>query len=102
MKDEKILDEELLTDEELDNVAGGNKKETNQDLENFEAMGMKIYVRADDLSATYHYTLNNLINAFQKYGVRYEYDFGDKANKYFVGDKEYNHEEIWKYINSKK
>lgn len=98
----KILDEEIMSDDELDNVAGGTKQETNQDLENFEAMGMKIFVQTNDLSATYHYTLNNLINAFQKYGVKYEYDFENKANKYFVGDKEFNHEEIWKYIKSKK
>lgn len=99
MADDKFADE-ILSDDELDAVAGGNYTETNQDLENFEAMGMKIYVQAPELTATYHYTLNNLINAFQKYGVKYDYDFGTRANRYFVDGKELNHEEVWSYIKS--
>lgn len=102
MKNDKILQEKILSDVELDNVAGGTQKETNQDLKNFEAMGMKIFFQSNDKSFMYYQTLENLINAFNKFGVKYEYDFGDKANKYFVGDKELNHEEVWKYINSKK
>ena len=96
MAEDKFADE-ILSDDELDAVAGGNYQETNQDLDNFEAMGMKISV---EYTASFHYTLRSLIRAFQKYGVQYDYDFGSRANRYFVDGKELNHEEVWSYIKS--
>ena len=42
MKDEKILSEEILSDDELDKVSGGYDYEVFDDAQTFRSLGIKI------------------------------------------------------------
>ena len=109
MADEKILKEELLDDEQLDNVAGGTFAESYSDAQSFEKLGVKIF--KNDLAGVPlldHEGFVNLRAAFEKYGVTIKDDgsiWGDltgksKPNQYFIGGKEVTQAEAWKHINA--
>ena len=101
MADKDKFAHEILTDEQLDGVAGGNNHETNSDLTRFESIGIKIFKDCgNDISATYNSTLNNLIKAFQQFGVKCKLDFCCESNQYFVDGKEISREEAWNHIYS--
>ncbi|MBR4641907.1 MAG: hypothetical protein IKO74_04185 [Selenomonadaceae bacterium] len=109
MTTEKILKDEILSDEELDNVAGGTFAESYNDARAFEQLGVKIF--ENDLAGIgilNHEGFVNLRNAFSKYGVTIKDDgsiFGDlmktsKANEYFIDGKQVSREDAWKHINA--
>ena len=94
MADKKILDEEILTDDELDNVAGGTRLETFQD-------GNELYKRGllsedDALSSS---PVRELLH---KMGYKYVDHggvkmFGGKDNEYFnKAGESVSREEFWK------
>ena len=105
----EILKDEILSDEELDNVAGGTFAESYNDAKEFEKLGVKIF-KSDLLGIPLldHEGFSNLRAAFNKYGVTIKDDgsvFGDiigesKANQYFIGEKEVSREDAWKHINA--
>ena len=95
----EILKEEKLDDEQLEKVAGGTMSETNQDIDDFEALGIKI--RSSDAMATY----SGLEATFHEYGVHCEvYLDNDIGNIYYIfgksDGKPVSREEAWKYIKS--
>ena len=105
----EILKDEILSEEELDNVAGGTFAESYNDAKAFEELGVKIF-KSDlvGIPLLDHDGFVNLRNAFEKYGVTIKDDgsvFGDivgtsKANEYFIGDKQVSREDAWKHINA--
>ena len=95
---------EVLSDEQLENVAGGTCDETYSDVDNFEALGIKVYCREPGIPINdlHTWTMMNLYDAFTRFGVRVQGCNDDKTpNKYFIGDKNVSREEVWKYIKSK-
>ena len=105
----EILKDEVLSDEQLDNVAGGTFAESYSDAQQFEKLGVKIF--KNDLVGVPLLDPEgfvNLRNAFEKYGVTIKDDgsiWGDltgksKANQYFIGGKEVSREDAWKHINA--
>ena len=92
MKDERILDEEILSDEELDNVAGGTRAETYADGDELYKRGL---LDAKDAS---HST--PVREAIHKLG----YNYVDHGGWLFAKDNEYfnkkgesiSREEFWK------
>jgi len=105
----EILKDELLTEEQLDNVAGGTFAESYSDANEFEKLGVKIF-KNDIVGVPLldHEGFVNLRNAFDKYGVTIKDDgsiFGDlmgtsKTNEYYIGGKKVSREEAWKHINA--
>jgi len=103
----EILKDEILTDEELDNVAGGTFAESYSDANEFEKLGVKIF-QNDILGVPLldHEGFVNLRAAFNKYGVTIKDDgsiFGDliktsKANEYFIDGKQVSREDAWAHI----
>ena len=104
MAEEKKFADEMLSDEELDSVAGGTWIERDKDMDDFESLGVKIYCRDIGIPENDKYTwdVQNLFAAFEKYGVKMEAHFLDETtpNKYFVGGKEVSREDAWKHIKS--
>ena len=105
----EILKDEILSDEQLDNVAGGTFAESYSDAQQFEKLGVKIF--KNDLVGVPLLDPEGFVNlraAFEKYGVTIKDDgsiWGDltgksKANQYFIGDKEVSREDAWKHINA--
>ena len=94
MADEKIFKDEILSDEELDGVAGGNRLETFAD-------GNELYKRGL-LSAEDALSSSKVREAIHKLGYKYkDYGgieiFGAKNNKYFNKKGEsVTREEFWK------
>lgn len=107
MKDDKILQEEILNENELENVVGGTFKESYNDAVEFEKLGVKIFEnKILGVGLLDHEGFVNLRNAFDKYDVTIKDDgsiFGDltgksKPNQYFIGGKEVTQSEAWKHI----
>ena len=107
MADEKILKDEILEDEQLDNVAGGTFAESYSDAQQFEKLGVKIFEgKLAGVPLLDSAGFKNLRAAFDKYGVTIQDDgsvWGDltgksKANKYFIGGKEVSQAEAWEHV----
>ncbi len=105
----EILKDEQLTEEQLDNVAGGTFAESYSDANSFEKLGVKIFeTKLAGIPILDHEGFVNLRAAFAKYGVTIKDDGslgGDligtsKPNQYFIGDKEVTQAEAWKHINA--
>ncbi len=97
----KINDElEQLSDEELDNVAGGTYLESADDAKKFQKLGVKIY--DNDIIGIPVLTHNEFVklrDAFNKYGVTIKDNGGlAKGNEYYINDKLVTREEAWKHI----
>lgn len=94
MKDEKFLNEEVLTDEELENVAGGDRIETYAD-------GNELYKRGL-LSISDTTSSSKVREAIHKLGYKYVDHgglkiFGGKDNEYFNKDGvSVDRETFWK------
>ncbi|MBR3747880.1 MAG: hypothetical protein IKN27_13060 [Selenomonadaceae bacterium] len=105
----EILKDEILSDDELDRVAGGTFAESYSDAQKFEKLGVKIF--KNDLAGVPLLDpegFANLRKAFEKYGVTIKDDgsiFGDlvgtsKANQYSIDGKQVSRDEDWKHINA--
>ena len=67
---DKILKSEQLSEEELNQVAGGTFKESYSDAQAFEKLGVKIFEnKLAGVGLLDHEGFVNLRNAFNKYGV---------------------------------
>jgi len=95
MTDEKILKDEILKEEQLDNVAGGSNFETDNDIKRFQKLGF--------ISKNTTTPLQDLYDAFQRFGiVANKNDI--RANEYFNinNDRKFKtREDAWDYIYEK-
>ena len=98
MAEEKILDEEILDDDELEGVAGGSTAENRDDRERLMQMG---YYNSATKSIS-----KNLKASFSNLGSKLGCDLhisannnkGNAANKYFIADQEVSRTEFWNII----
>lgn len=84
---DKIIDDELMTDEELDKVAGGNFEETLNDADELRKRGL---LSDSDLSALYK--VDNILHnmGYSGYQSRDVHNIGDNALNNIYTDKKGN------------
>ena len=93
MKDEKILQEEILSDGELENVSGGNAEQVYGDSEFLNSLGFKNELNTYDL---FYVDTTELQKAWKDVGVDYKIE-NYASNGYFIGDKEVSRMEAFKH-----
>lgn len=99
MTDEKILENEILDDEELEGVAGGTTKENRDDRYLLKQIGY--YNKATKFIS------KNLEISFAELGsklgcdlhIKVDANTGNVANKYFIADQEVSRNDFWEIIN---
>ena len=105
MLEEKILESEIMSDDELEGVAGG-LYETWQDRVNFINLGGKRFYKGDFKDGSYAAT--DVEDAFKRMSIylgikisaRLGYDRpGDPPNAYYLDGKEISRDEMWSIIN---
>ena len=98
----EILKDEILTDAELDNVAGGTYLESVDDAKKFKELGVNVY-DTDVLGVPVltHDEFVKLRGAFEKYGVNVK-DKGGliDSNEYYIDGKLVTRDDAWKHINA--
>ena len=78
MADEKILNNEIITDEQLDSVSGGSYDQSYSQMMFLTQMGISFFPNDKDAS------VNKLGGLYQHAGIRFEaHNDKDHANKYF-------------------
>ena len=94
MKDEKILQDELMSDEELDNVAGGTRQEFN---ENCNLLGKSPKFNTRD-------GIRNILN--KNYGIEVRaWNTGDRGStkdapaEFYLNDNQISFDEVKDIIN---
>ena len=110
MADKKILDNEILSDEELDNVAGGTVSETYQLR---KAIGEVYFVKDGQPAPFYTYLPENEVAGYLKktYNIDATLNFGDydpashdyvtegDPNQYSINGKSLTHQQVLGIIN---
>ena len=110
MSDKKIFDNELLTDEQLDNVAGGTVSETYQLR---KALGEVYFVKDGQPAPFYTYLPENEVEQYLKktYNIDATLNFGDydpashdyvtegEPNQYSLNGKSLTHQQVLSIIN---
>ena len=94
MTEEKILEEEILSDDELEDVAGGTRAEIQADANRLRGLG---YLGSGKV------TVEQINDAFLRLGRDYGLKLGynpDKydANRYYLNHDKKNHKQIWNII----
>ena len=91
---------EQLTDEQLEQIAGGTYLESADDASKFKKHGINIYTN-DILGVPVLQSAEfaKLREAFNQYGVTIK-DHGGliNANEYFIGDTKVSRDDAWKHI----
>ena len=89
---------EKLSDEELDQVAGGTSEEVDEDIKRFKALKIEIdeghghgHIFAQDILT------GSLVGAFKDHGVDYIRSWIN-PNQYYIGGKKVTQAEAWKHI----
>ena len=87
MAEEKILKDEIMSEQELDQVAGGNRDELALDTQLFNAMGerFKAYALDDITSSNVNVISSKISQLWSDAGLRVEYN-DNGASKYFDGN----------------
>ena len=105
MADEKILKDESLNNEELENVVGGRLDGWNdyKNIKKLEAAGKGNFYKNS------HYTNVKVEDAFKKIGktlglnlsakIVYDGALDYNPNKYYLDGKELSRDELWEIIN---
>jgi hypothetical protein len=96
MAEEKKITDEILSDEELEQVAGGDIYQMEDDSKNFKKLGvLSQFVNDHDKIA--------LKAAFAAYGITTEQHGGylGEDNKYFLGNQKISRETAWQIVNTK-
>ena len=93
MPEEKILDSEKLEDEQLDQVAGGNQFQMEDDINRFKSLG----ILSDGVDK---HDKDAIKKAFAAYGITADPHggwglFGIGDNEYYRGGKKISREEAW-------
>ena len=97
MAEEKIKSEEVLTEDELEGVAGGYGKEIRDDKARFADMGIKITSGANDEA--------QLKGVFDRFGIKVETYHGDwSKNTYYdkLNKKSVERDEAWQLVYDRK
>lgn len=102
MAKSKIRNDEILSDDELDNVAGGSWMETTGDILKAGKLGL-VNVNPDDLVAVANFYQNNrgeLTDMFAKFGIEFTHN-GKwyEENEYVHNGQKISQDEAWKIIN---
>lgn len=99
MSEEKILDNEILDDEDLEGVAGGTIKETVDDKEKLSKLGLYNY----DKSKSFDDSLKEGFDALgKKIGLDVKCDSSLSiitANVYQIGNQTLTREQFWNTVN---
>ena len=100
MIDEKKIANAAMSDEELDQVAGGTFEELEADAKEFESFG-KLFQCSypTGIGNMRIYDRGAVVGLFAKFGVQVNFDF-DKSNEYFIGGNKVTREEAWKHVNA--
>jgi len=96
----EILKEEMFSDNELDNVAGGTYLESADDAKKFKKLGIDIGAKEiAGVPILLHDEFVKLRGAFEKYGVTIK-DKGGliNDNEYFIDGKSVSRDDAWKHI----
>ena len=94
----KISDElEMMSDEELEKIAGGTLEEVDEDVKRFKALNISIF--GEELLGTTSKDVfyGSLIMEFKKHGVKYVHSFSN-PNQYYIDGKKVTQAEAWKHI----
>jgi len=97
MAEEKITNEEILSEEELEGVAGGYGWEIREDKERFKRLGIRINSSARDEA--------QLKGAFDRFGIKVETYHGDwTKNEYYdkLNHRTINRDEAWQLVYDRK
>ena len=102
MAEDKILKDEILNDEQLDEVAGGTYIESADDAQKFNKLGIKI---TDNeilgVPVLFHDEFVKLRETFNKFGVTIKDNGGlINQNQYFINGKEVSRDAAWNHIES--
>ena len=102
MAEKKNFKDEILSDAELDNVAGGTYIESAGDAKKFNELGVKIYENEiAGIPVLTHDEFEKLRSTFNQYGVTIKDHGGlSNANEYFIDGNKVTRDEAWKHINS--
>ena len=101
MAEEKILKDELLSDEQLENVAGGTLDETAADTRVLKKLGLRIDGRsAEDLIdfSKFSEAAGEVSQIFKRFGIRVDQYWGPKTNKYYRDGQEISRELAFKIV----
>lgn len=105
MADDKIYDDELMTNEELDKVAGGTYQETAEDSEFLWCYGLCNKYSEGTISITAGMRTNRsdeVKAGWAKVGIEYEYHGGTglfaKSNKYYMNGKEISRQDAARHV----
>lgn len=95
MAEEKILKEEIMSEEELDEVAGGRAWELQEDADNLRRYGLlgPGPVGKEQIEAAI-----NRAGIMNGISLGCELHNGDKSNSYHINHKKYSHDGFWKEI----
>ena len=100
----KKINEELekLSDEELDNVAGGTYLESADDAKKFKEIGINVYESEIlGVPVLQGAQFTKLREAFNKFDVTIKDNGGIiNANEYYIGGNKVSREDAWKHINA--
>ena len=93
MAEEKILDSEKLEDEELEQVAGGNQFQMEDDINRFKSLG----VLSDGVDK---HDKDAIRKAFAAYGIKAEPHGGwlGADNEYYLGGRKISRREAWEEV----
>ncbi len=96
MTDEKITSNEILSDEQLDNVAGGSERQMETDVANFKKLGVLP-------ASTYKHDGGAIQRAFALFGIEAKLHGGHfgKSNEYFYNGVKLNQEQAWSVVINK-
>ena len=100
MADEKILKDEVMDEEQLDEVAGGTLKETLDDRNLLNKIGLYDFNSKDGFTKTVQ---NGFAKFGNDYGMKISVDVNlnkNEANKYFVNGKEMSRDKLVKMIDT--
>ena len=83
----EILKDEIMSEQELDQIAGGNRDELALDTQLFNAMGgrFKAYALDDITSSNVNVISSGIATLWKDAGLRVEYN-DNGASKYFDGN----------------
>ena len=102
MADEKIFKSAELSDEELENVAGGTHLESADDAKKFKAIGVDVGApEVLGVPVVTHDQFVKLREAFNQFGVTVKDHGGiEHGNEYFINGKLVSRDDAWKHINA--
>lgn len=109
MKDKKNLENELISDDELENISGGYDYEVFGDVQEFNSLGIKIGTFdhvSNEVMAISGIDMKKMENTFKEYGVTSIQHLGHYSrnhfnkNQYFINGREVSREEAWTHVKS--